>query len=300
MSVQAEYVADPTPENLAKMQQEMASLSQKMAQLSAQLTAAVTAAVESSNLALSDDDEDDDDDGDDYDDDEDDDEDDDDYDDEDIDAELMQFILDNPVPPGKEKYLPIGALLISAHGELWQTLAMMSESIFWMSTLENEGWGIKNIEDGKRTLDYLLDGQHTAAFEEDFRKFKAGQPHNLEKVRIDAYHATLACLDEDFPSLLSVVKKCDSILAWDLERAGYLTRVFYLLGWVDETEIFDLLEKIAKKIKANFPSWEKYTASIIAGRAIAYGFDDELVVLIAYEILAEGKEFLDAHPVSRL
>ncbi|MCL2142302.1 MAG: DUF1266 domain-containing protein [Methanimicrococcus sp.] len=274
-AIQLKYAADPTPENIAKMQQEMVILSQKMTELSMQYAV-------SGNFDISDFLEDDDDD---------------DYDDDD-DAGIRQFILDNPVPPDKEKYMLIGALLLSTHGEIWQTLASMEVDDYWLEVLK-QGWGISEIKEGKKMLESLLEGRHTIVYGEDFLKFKAGQPHKLDSDSIEAYNATLECLDEDFPTFLSYAEKCDNILAWDLERVGYLARIFHHVGWMDETETFDWLKKAADKIKAAYSSWEKYIAAILVGRAIAYAFDD-LMIAVAEDILVNGKEFLDAHPIKKL
>ena len=290
-AIQLKYAADPTPENIAKMQQEMAVLSQKMTELSMQYAA-------SGNFDMSDflEDDDDDYDDDDYDDD---DYDDDDYDDDDDeDAGIRQFILDNPVPPDKEKYLVIGALLLSTHGEIWQTLASLEVDDYWLEVLK-EGWGISEINEGRKMLESLLEGRHTIVYGEDFLKFKAGQPHKLDSDSIEAYNATLECLDEDFFTLLSYAEKCDNILAWDLERVGYLARIFHHVGWMDETETFDWLKKAAEKIKAAYSSWEKYIAAVLVGRAVAYAFDD-LMIAVAADILVNGKEFLGTHPIKKL
>jgi hypothetical protein len=271
MNVQAKYANKP--EDYPKMNQELAALSQKMNELSMQYASAAMTESYGSDVDLSDFLEDD-------------------------GEEIQQFILDNPVPPGTEKYMPIGALLLTTHGEPWPVLAMTSDKDYWMDVLKG-GWDIKKIDAGRKMLASLLEGRHASKFGDDFRKAKAGQPNELDGDSIENYNDTLEGLSEDLPELLPYVQKCDNILAWDLERVGYLARIFHSLGWIDDAEVFDWLAKAAEKIKTTYSSWEEYVAAILVGRAIAYSFD-YIMIGSAYEIVIDGKEFLEAHPLKSL
>ena len=287
MALQTKY-ATPTPENIAKMQQEMATLNQKIAELSMQYTTASMAEnygdaasdlvaqayanASAGNFDPADA-----------------------LDDEETEEALLQFIEENRVAPEKEKYMPIGALLLASHGEPWQILALINEEDYWQEVLE-EGWDIKNIKAGRKMLASLLEGRHAMTFGEEYKKFKSGKAHELDDDSVEAYNDNLECIEEYFPDLLPYAKKCDNILAWDLERVGYLARIFYRLEWIDEQEVFDWLAQTAEKIKVNFSSWEEYVASILIGRAIAFSFDDVMVEL-ACEFMTDGKEFLKTHPI---
>jgi len=213
-------------------------------------------------------------------------------------AAIQQFIQDNPVQPGKEKYMLIGALLLATHGEPWQVLAMMNEKDYWKDVLK-EGWDIKTVSAGRKMLASLLEGRHALAYGDDFRKFKSGKPHELDEESVENYNDTLDGLEEDLPELLPYAKKCDNILAWDLERVGYLARIFHLLAWIDEAETFDWLTKAAEKIKSNYASWEEYIAAILVGRAVAFSFD-YIMIGVAQEIVTNGKAFLDKYPIKKL
>jgi hypothetical protein len=169
---------------MVKMQQEMMAISQKIAALSMQIAGA--GMIDQGMF-----DEDDDDDG-----------------------ELRQFILDNPPPEDKAKYLPLGALLLIMNGEPVETFAMTGEDDDWIEMLES-AWDIKNVEQGKKMLASLLKGRHEAQFGEDYRKFKAGKENDLDEDSIEGYKETLESLKEECPSLLPAVKKCNTLLAWD-------------------------------------------------------------------------------------
>jgi hypothetical protein len=287
MKIQSKYMADPTPENMMKMQQEMAVISQKMSELSAEYmaVAAKDMTARQQEIAASayaqaggdidvsgliEDDE----------------------------KEKAQFVKDHPAPQDKAKYLPLGALLLYTNDEPYQTFALMDGQEEWRDAMK-EGWGLKNAEGGKKMLASLLEGRHEAALGEDYRNFKAGKPHKLSREDVEGYEETLENLQEYLPALLPYAQKCSSLLAWDLDRACYLARIFVHLGWISDSESFDWIAKVAVKIKAGFASWEEYFASILVGRSVHMGYDD-VMIGAAYDLLVDNKAFLDGHPISAL
>jgi len=300
MNVQAKYMSDPTPANMNKMQEEMAEITQKITELSMQQAAAygggfnninigggvniggvsagdyqaaafagMEAFANMANEMFGDNDE-----------------------------EKREFISQNPAPAEKQKYLPIGALLIVSHDEPWQTLALMEDNEYWEEIL-TEGWEIEDAEEGREMLGSLLEGRHNAVYGEDFKKFKAGQPNKLDDDSIENYNDTIECINEELPVLLPYAKSCDNIIAWDLERVCYLARMYHKLGWITEAEVWEWAEKTAAKIKQAYSCWEEYLVSILIGRAIAYDFDDEMIDA-AGEILTDGEALLKANPISSL
>jgi hypothetical protein len=144
-----------------------------------------------------------------------------------------------------------------------------------------------------------LQGRHTQVFDGDYRKFKAGKPHKLEEDSVEAYNDMLETLGEYLPALLPYAKNCKTILAWDLERAGYLARIFAHLGWIPEKESFDWLKKTAAEIKKTFSSWEEYSVSIMTGRALHFESADT-VIGAACELFGDKKALLDSHPIADL
>ncbi|MDR2177366.1 MAG: DUF1266 domain-containing protein [Treponema sp.] len=258
--LQMEYAANPSPENLAKMQGEMMRLQQEMISMQA-------AAMDT---AFGDDEE----------------------------EELKKFTEEHPPAPGKAKYLPIGAFLLTINGEPCGTFALIGDKEEWREGI-SEGWDIAGVEAGREMLKSLLRGRHSRVFDDDYRKFKAGKPHKLDEDSVEAYNDMLETLGEDLPALLSYAKNCKTILAWDLERAGYLARIFAHLGWISEKESFDWLKKTAAQIKESFGCWEEYAVSVMAGRALHFE-DADPVIGAACELFGDKKELFDSNPVSGL
>ena len=208
------------------------------------------------------------------------------------------FVAANPVKADLEKYLPIGATLLTTQDEPWQCFAFMEEKEYWLEVLK-QGWDIKKVADGRKMTESLLKGRHQAKFGEDYVKFKAGRSHKLDGDSVEGYNDNLATLATYVPALVPFAERCSTLLAWDLERAGYLSRIFHALGWIDQKEMADWLERTAKEIKANFNTWEEYIVSVLIGRAVAFRFDDAVVGAADY-VLNEGKALLKKYPISRL
>ena len=281
---QAEYVANPTPENMAIMQQKIAALTQESMRISMQGASAAMAETYGQAGAemyaqaiagmMTDEDE-------------------------EADEQIkLDFVKANQVPNDQEKYTLIGALLISTHDEPWQCFASMSDTGYWKEILK-DGWDIKDISAGRKMLDSLLEGRHEKRFGDEFRKMKAGQPNKLDEESVEGYTETLEGLKEEVPSLFAPAQKCNTLVAWDLERAGYLARIYFNLGWIDEAELLDWLKKTATAIKAGFSVWEDYFVSILIGRAVAYNFDYFMIGSI-YDIFNEGQDILKKYPLSSL
>jgi hypothetical protein len=205
---------------------------------------------------------------------------------------LLRNIRPRPARPS------VGAFLLNTNGEPCGTFALMGDKEEWLEGI-SEGWDISDAEAGREMLESLLQGRHTQVFDEDFRKLKSGKRHKLTEDSVEAYRDMLETLDGDLPALLPYAKNCRTILAWDLERAGYLARVFAHLGWIPEKEAFDWLKKTAARIKESFTNWEEYAVSIMAGRALHFESADSIIDA-ACELFGDKKSFLDSHPVSAL
>ena len=265
LNLQLKY-ANPTPADIARMQEEMLALNKKITDISMQFADAPS----SGDIDFNDEE----------------------------DEDILQFIKDHPAPKDKEKYLPLGSLLLCTNGEPCETFALINEQDDWLESLE-EGWGFECPDDGKKMLPTLLKGRHETKFGEEYRKLKSGKAHKLNKDSVEGYMETMENLKEIFPRLLPYVKKCDTLVAWDLERVCYLARIFVHLGWISQDDAFKWMEKVAVKVKETFSKWEEYFASILMGRAVAMGFAYQ-VIDAASEIFEEKKDFLKKHPISAL
>lgn len=209
---------------------------------------------------------------------------------------IIEFIENNAVDESKMKYMPIGALLIGTHGEPYVTLRLTQDEDFSAEILA-EGWGIKDRGDGLKMLESLLKGRHAVRFGETFESLKAGDLTGIDPDDVEDYESSVEGLTEALGIPMDTVKGCRTLIGWDLERVGYLARLFVNVGFISEDEAWEWMEKASKEIKKNFSSWEEYIVSVLLGRGLAMGVHIEPYA-VAHDLLTTNKSFLDENPIS--
>ncbi|OJG98358.1 hypothetical protein RV18_GL003259 [Enterococcus termitis] len=70
-------------------------------------------------------------------------------------------------------------------------------------------------------------------------------------------------------------KRCQTVLAWDLERGANLARTSVGIGYFSERETYEYLRVITKTAQESFQSWKEYIVSFISGRLFWCGYADE-------------------------
>ena len=210
--------------------------------------------------------------------------------------EMKAFIAIHPVPLECDRYLPIGALLIGTWGEPYETLAITAEDEVIGYALES-GWGIESREEGLEMLTSLLGGRHAQKFKKVHEALKAGNFDEVDEEDVEDYTISVNGIVDALGIQKSVVDNCNTLIAWDLERIGYLARLFYQIGYISEDEAWDWIKKAAAETKKNFKSWEEYIVSVLIGRGFAMGVAEE-PYLVAYDLLHDSRPFLDSRPIS--
>ncbi|QQO08785.1 DUF1266 domain-containing protein [Breznakiella homolactica] len=220
-------------------------------------------------------------------------------DDDEFDEEAFNaFIAENPVPDEYKKYMPIGALLIGTQGEPYETLHLIMDEDDTDAILSN-GWGIDSRDEGLEMLESLLGGRHAKHFAKTFAKLKAGDTKGLDADDVEDYEASVSGITEILELPEELVENCTTLYAWDLERIGYLARLFVNIGYITEEEAWEWMAKAAVKIKENFKTWEEYIVSVLLGRGLAMGVHQEPYA-VALDLLTENKSFLKANPIKNL
>jgi Protein of unknown function (DUF1266). len=212
--------------------------------------------------------------------------------------EFQHFIEMNTPSPEHAKYLPIGALLIGTWGEPYSTLALISDEEDVIDALEG-GWGIEDREDGLKMMKSLLEGRHANKFKADHLALKAGKRDKVDEDDAEDYDASVMAILEVLELPQSYVDNCNTLYAWDLERIGYLARLFAHVGFISDDEAWEWMKKAGAKIKENFDSWEAYIVSVLLGRGFAMGLAEEPYA-VALDLLTDNRNFLDSHPIKNL
>jgi len=208
------------------------------------------------------------------------------------------FLKENAVPKEYRKYMPIGALLIGTHSEPYETLRSTLNEGDAKFLLE-DGWGIKSRKDGLETLETLFGNGSSSKFDKDFESAKAGNFDQMDGKYVKKYQASVQGIIELLSLPIDVVNKCKTLYGWNLERIGYLVRLFVNAKFITEDEAWEWMSKVAPKVKASYSSWEEYIVSILIGRAFAIGLSKETYA-VALDLLTDSRAFLDENPISRL
>ncbi|MBZ3935153.1 DUF1266 domain-containing protein [Methanimicrococcus blatticola] len=214
------------------------------------------------------------------------------------DSDLIAFIEANPVPAEFDRLLPIGAFLIGTWGEPYETLAITSSSEEVAYALEN-GWGIESREEGLEMLESLMKGRHANSFKGRHEAMKAGRFDEVDGEDVEDYNLSVEGITEALSLPKNLVDNCTTLLAWDLERVGYLARLFVKIGYISEEEAWDWIQKAAAETKNTFNSWEEYIVSLLLGRGFAMGVAPE-PYMVALDLLTDRRDFLESRPISNL
>ncbi|WNY26273.1 DUF1266 domain-containing protein [Methanolapillus ohkumae] len=214
------------------------------------------------------------------------------------DEEIEQFLATHPVPPEMKKYLLIGAVLAGANGELYETLALTGDVEDYLEELY-EDWNLCTKDDAVEMMDWLIAEGHAAAYREDFLSYKIGNVCNLTEEDIVNYELTVDSLIDILGLPQDLVNGCESLGGWDIDRIGYLARVFAHVGLISETDAWYYLQKGAALAESQFKSWEEYFISLLIGRGFAEGFDEEPFIVV-YDLLTKNRQLIDKYPISDL
>lgn len=145
----------------------------------------------------------------------------------------------------------------------------------------------------------LMKGRHATSFKETHEAVKAGRFDEMDEEDAQDYNLSVEGITEALSLPRNMVDNCATLFAWDLERVGYLVRLFVKIGYISEEEAWDWMQKAAAETKNTFNSWEEYIVSLLIGRGFAMGVAPE-PYMVALDLLTDRRDFLDSHPISGL
>ncbi|MEO5909435.1 MAG: DUF1266 domain-containing protein [Pelobium sp.] len=127
-------------------------------------------------------------------------------------------------------------------------------------------WEISNSAEAKETLNDLLSLKKSNEFEPLLQQ----SSKEIDEIR------------KEIASGLGIEKglvtQVQSAYAWDICRAVSLAKWCFWVGYLTETETWDIMQKASEIANSKGESWSDYTFSFLLGRTIQ-GFDlDEIIV----------------------
>ncbi|WP_342316320.1 YbeU/YbeR family protein [Lysobacter sp. FW306-1B-D06B] len=189
-----------------------------------------------------------------------------------IPAEMLEFAMaeEDTHSHRRAQLLGFGALTGRAYGEPISDLKIPSSepngNEIWLAN----AWDVADTKTAVSRLEWLLDAGTRSEYEENFRKISRGAGvTELEGVRSADYvrlrHAKEQLIQAGMED--AHVSHCQSMLAYDLERAAYLARIAFAVGYLDEEYTLACLRRIASLARSTFTAWENYLTSFLLTQA---------------------------------
>jgi len=184
--------------------------------------------------------------------------------------------------------LGFGALIAAGFGQIYSTLGLGGTSPSDLQTQQYflaRHMGIRDPVSALRCideilgvgaraqLDPLMDPQLHEAACVSASEFQAAASLEVRRLRQSLWYVGV-----DEPT----VNACRTAFAYDLERAAYLTRAAFAVGYLHESVAWIKLRRIAWLSRAAFTTWEQYFISCILGMALpqtALGQSETLVAV---------------------
>lgn len=175
-----------------------------------------------------------------------------------------RFLKRHRVPFKKERYLGLGAMFIYINDPTERVLDLRLNPDQIASML--------------RTQWQIIDKVSAKAVIEKIRQEPLPICINID----EASKATLKLFYERIEPLIRSSEKygfshdavlaCRDPIAWNIERAAFLARNCYHVGYLAEAEVWNLLVCVlAPIVRQHFGHWQQYAFSVLVGRALTCG-----------------------------
>ena len=156
------------------------------------------------------------------------------------------------------------------------------------STIES-WWNVTDRESTLKIVKWLLEEGHHAEADKALEKVRKQGLGNILQEELDDEESKMGdvCL---IAESMEENGWCPggqmpvSVIAWDLVRVVNLGRWAYLCGYVNEDEMWQIMQVAADTALEHFSSWEEYGASFVMGRGVWHGNPDDSET--AYEIVS--------------
>ena len=196
-----------------------------------------------------------------------------------------KFIEENAVSADKKHLLQTGAILVyanSACGWMPQTL-LLDQKKLTAEQILSRFWDAENKEEVLQLIDGLIviggfgfaGGDHAESrsqIDARLEGYTAGDQSALSDEEAEMLDEVVDLITgykmEKTKLTATDISSVTTTLAWDIERAAFLTRLAFNSGLLTEEETWAFLKKTRELAQAGFRNWQDYGISFIKGRAI--------------------------------
>ena len=179
-------------------------------------------------------------------------------------------INQNPLTEEQIRLLTFGAILTYYRGENLLNLIPTEILETYQKGLRRQ-WEITDTASAKETISDLLAEKRSL----QFRHLLTQTSPELSKIQKQ--------IAKGLEIELAQVEAVKSAYAWDLCRAASLAKWCYWCQYINETEMWDILQKVSDTAKEQGKNWQEYTISFLLGRTIQ-GFDLENLIILTSQL----------------
>ena len=179
-------------------------------------------------------------------------------------------INQNPLTEEQIRLLTFGAILTYYRGENLLNLIPTEILETYQKGLRQQ-WEIIDTASAKQTISDLLAQKRSL----QFRHLLTQTSPELSKIQKQ--------IAKGLEIELAQVEAVKSAYAWDLCRAASLAKWCYWCQYINETEMWDILQKVSDIAKEQGKNWQEYTISFLLGRTIQ-GFDLENLIILTSQL----------------
>ena len=196
---------------------------------------------------------------------------------------------DGKLDAAQLRLLAFGAPMLVYNDENVDSIDCPEEDVESIRSTIESWWNVTDRESTLEIVKWLLEEGHHADADKALEKVRKQGLGNISQEERDDEESKMGdvCLIAE-----SIEENgwCpggqmpNSVIAWDLVRVVNLGRWAYLCGYVNEDEMWQIIQVAADTALEHFSSWEEYGASFVMGTGVWHGDPDDSET--AYEIVS--------------
>ena len=196
---------------------------------------------------------------------------------------------DGKLDAAQLRLLAFGAPMLVYNDENVDSIDCPAEDVESIRSTIESWWNVTDRESTLEIVKWLLEEGHHAEADKALEKVRKQGLGNISQEERDDEESKMGdvCLiaeSMEENGWCPGGKMPGSIIAWDLVRVVNLGRWAYLCGYVNEDEMWQIMQVAADTALGHFSSWEEYGASFVMGRGVWHGDPDDSET--AYEIVS--------------
>ena len=183
---------------------------------------------------------------------------------------------DGKLDAAQLRLLAFGAPMLVYNDENVDSIDCPEEDVESIRSTIESWWNVTDRESTLEIVKWLLEEGHHADADKALEKVRKQGLGNISQEERDDEESKMGdvCLIAE-----SIEENgwCpggqmpNSVIAWDLVRVVNLGRWAYLCGYVNEDEMWQIMQVAADTALEHFSSWEEYGASFVMGRGVWHG-----------------------------